>query len=346
MEYKNRAENLTVLVPAYNETKYVADTIKSIQNQTTPPKEIIVVDDFSSDNTGDVARSRGVTVLRPPQNTGSKAGAQNFALKEVKTKYVMAIDADTTLAPDAIEKLMHAFDNLKVAAACGTVIPRRVKTLWERGRYIEYLFAFTFYKPIQDFFGKPLISSGCFSAYRTTFLRGMGGWSTRTLAEDMDLTWSLYSVGHKVRFVPEAVCYPVEPHNFEFMKKQLKRWSHGFAQNVRLHWKEVLGLPYLRSMLSVGVLDAIIVSLAYLVLIPALTLIFKNPIFLLAYFIDLPAILFPVVVKGMERKELGKVLSSIPSFFVLRVVNCVFILEAFWSEFVMGRSLNTYEKGH
>src|SRR5438874_10136653 len=40
----------------------------------------------------------------------------------------------------------------------------------ERGRYIEYLFAFTYYKRLQDYYGKPLISSGCFSMYRTDIL--------------------------------------------------------------------------------------------------------------------------------------------------------------------------------
>src|SRR3972149_3049026 len=172
---------LTVLVPAYNEQEHVAETVRSLQNQTLPPEKIIVIDDCSSDGTGDMARKTGATVLRPDVNTGSKAGAQNYALPYVETEFTMAVDADTTLAPDAVEKIMQAFDDKSVSAACGFVLPRKVRTLWERGRYIEYLFAFTFYKPIQDFYEKPLISSGCFSAYRTELLRDSGGWSTRTM---------------------------------------------------------------------------------------------------------------------------------------------------------------------
>ncbi len=143
-------------------------------------------------------------MLRPPVNTGSKAGAQTFALPHVETALAMAVDADTTLAPDAIEKLIAPLDDLDVAASCGSVYPRRVKTVWERGRYVEYTFAFSFFKRIQDHYGKPMISSGCFSAYRTENLREVGGWSTRTMAEDMDLTWTFYQRGWKVRFVPEA----------------------------------------------------------------------------------------------------------------------------------------------
>ena len=337
---------LTVLVPAYNEAESIADTIRSIQTQTLPPEEIIVIDDFSKDNTGEIARALGVTVLRPPKNTGSKAGAQNFALDHVRTPFTMAIDADTTLAPNAIELLLPAIrEDTNVAAVCGFVLPRYVKTIWERGRYIEYMFAFTFFKPIQDYYEKPLISSGCFSAYRTDILKGAGGWSMRTMAEDMDLTWTFYHAGHKVRFIPEAVCYPIEPHDYNFMSKQLKRWSHGFIQNVRVHWRDILEIPFLRATIAVALWDATIASFCYLVLLPILAILI-SPLFLLGYLIDAPAVVVPVVVKGWQRKELAQTLTSIPSFFVLRIVNGLFMLKAFWDEMIMRRPLKVYEKGH
>ncbi len=65
-----------------------------------------MVDDCSTDTTGDVARACGATCSGLPANTGSKAGAQTFALQFVVTELVMAVDADTTLAPDAIERLI------------------------------------------------------------------------------------------------------------------------------------------------------------------------------------------------------------------------------------------------
>lgn len=337
---------VTVLVPAYNEEASIADTIRSLQEQTVKPAEILVIDDFSSDRTGEIARACGATVLRPPRNTGSKAGAQNFALGHVKTDLTMAIDADTTLAPDAIERLLPALREGKVAAACGFVIPRHVGTLWERGRYIEYLIAFTWYKPIQDYYDHPLISSGCFSLYRTKVLKENGGWSMRTLAEDMDLTWSYYQKGYEVRFVPEAVSYPIEPHNFFFMSKQLKRWSHGFVQNVKLHWEGILEIPYLRSFVMVALWDAVLASLAYLILIPLLALILSAPILLVGYVIDIPVVLVPVLYTASQRKESLRALRSLPSFFILRTVNALFILEALITEILLGRSLHKYEKGH
>ena len=337
---------VTVIVPAYNEEQSLADTLVSLWTQTAPPQEVIVVDDCSTDETAAVAESLGARVVRPPRNTGSKAGAQTFALDLVDTPFVIAIDADTTLAPDAIQRLFAHFSDLDVAAACGTVLPRHVRSVWERGRYVEYLFAFTFYKRIQDAFGAPLISSGCFSMYRTNELRAVGGWSTRTLAEDMDLTWTLYQAHRKVRFVPEAVCYPIEPHDFGFLSKQLRRWSHGFVQNVKLHWRGLLQVPFLRHAVAVSFWDAIFAAIVYLVALPIVAIVLRTPIPLLGYVIDVPAIAVPVLVGAAQRGELRRAIACLPAFFVLRTVNALFFLRAVFLELLVRRSFNTYEKGH
>jgi biofilm PGA synthesis N-glycosyltransferase PgaC len=286
-------------------------------------------------------------VITPPSNTGSKAGAQNVALEYVDTPYCMAIDADTTLAPDAIERLLAPlhFDP-ELAATCGFVVPRHVSSVWERGRYIEYLLSFTFYKPTQDYYGKPLIASGCFSAYRTERLREAGGWSERTRAEDMDLTWTFYQSGHRVRFVPEALCYPIEPHDLDFMGKQLKRWSHGFVQNVRLHWKGILPLGFLSTVVGVAMFDAVVASVIYLFVLPVLAVVLNSPWILLAYVIDVPAVIVPVLVAARRRGEVLRALVSLPSFFVLRTINGFFLLEAIVTELILRRPLLVYEKGH
>jgi cellulose synthase/poly-beta-1,6-N-acetylglucosamine synthase-like glycosyltransferase len=344
-EPKNPAD-LTVIIPAYNEAKSIVDTILSVQKQSRPPKEILVVDDCSTDDTAGVATSCGVTVIRPVANTGSKAGAQTFALAFVETAFVMAIDADTILAPDAIEILLPVLEqDPNVAAACGFVLPRYVNSIWERGRYVEYLFAFSFFKQVQDHFGRPIISSGRFSAYPTERVRELGGWSNRTMAEDMDLTWTMYHHGYGVRFVDKAICYPIEPHNFDFMSKQLRRWSHGFIQNVRLHWRDLLHQKHLRIMIAVMLWDAILAGIAYLVVVPLLA-VFLTPLAVLVYVIDIPAIAVPVLAKGYERGELGRAIVSLPAFVVLRIVNSLFLFRALYSEFVLGRSLAVYEKGH
>src|SRR5512134_3742009 len=95
---------VTVIVPAYNEAESLADTVRSLKAQTMPPAEIIVVDDCSTDETRRVAQALGVTVVWPSRNTGSKAGAQTHGLSFVRTPLCVAVDADTVLAPDALER--------------------------------------------------------------------------------------------------------------------------------------------------------------------------------------------------------------------------------------------------
>lgn len=336
---------VTVLIPAYNEEASIADTIRSVQEQTVQAAEIVVVDDCSKDRTGEIARSMGVTVLRPEKNQGSKATALNYGLPYVSSELTLAIDADTTLASDAIEKLLPSMEDPKCGAASGFVLPRHTRTMWERGRYIEYLYAFAFYKPIQDFYRKPLIASGCFAIYRTDMLHELAGWSHRTVGEDMDLTWTLYQHGYVVRYAPDAVCYPIEPHNYDFMQKQLTRWSHGFVQCLKVHWKNLWTIPFLRMIVAVALWDALVAALAFFVLIPVLA-ITVHPLFLLMFLVDLPGILLPTLLLAARRGEVGKALASIPAFYVLRFVNFAFVIKAFWKEFVVNKPLKTFVKGH
>jgi biofilm PGA synthesis N-glycosyltransferase PgaC len=338
--------DVTVIVPAYNEASTIAETLLSIQRQSVRPREVIVVDDGSSDDTGARALALGATVVRPPTNTGSKAGAQNAALAHVQTEFTLAVDADTTLAEDAIEHLLAAVDPDNVASACGFVVPRRIRSVWERGRYVEYLFGFGFYKRTQDFYRRPLISSGCFSLYRTRDLLRAGGWQTRTLTEDVDLTWTFYESGRDVRFVADAVCYPIEPSSYKLMCTQLRRWAHGFVQNVRMHWRSTRSTPLLRLMVAIWFLEATTASIAYLVVVPVLTLFFREPALLLLYVLDAPLILIPVLVEAVPRRETGKALLSFPAFLVTRLLGSVFTLRALWWELVRERSFRVYEKGH
>lgn len=337
--------DLTVIIPAYNEAACIGSTIESIKNQTIGPRNIVVVDDGSTDGTGDIARSYRVNVIRPRKNTGSKAGAQNFALQFVRTKLTMVTDADTTLAPDAIARLLPAFKDPSVAAACGFVIPKTIRTVWERGRYIEYLFSLSFYKQLQDFYGRPLISSGCLSMYRTPYLKEAGGWSNRTLAEDMDLTWSLYQLGYHVRFMPGAVCYPIEPSTLKLMHKQLRRWSAAYLQNVKLHARKISKDPLLFCAMAVSLTDAFLSASIYLFVLPILIVI-VSPWFGLGYIIDAPVIIIPTLVIAAQRHESRRALVSFPSLFILRLVNGFIFLKAFLFEMILQKRLTTYEKGH
>src|SRR5216117_2943866 len=99
---------VSILTPAYNAERWIASTIESAIAQTWPSKEIIVVDDGSTDRTLVIARqfeSKGVRVVSQP-NRGA-AAARNKALQLCQGDYIQWLDADDILAPDKITRQME-----------------------------------------------------------------------------------------------------------------------------------------------------------------------------------------------------------------------------------------------
>jgi len=100
---------VSILIPAYNAEEFIADAIRSAIAQTWRHKEIIVVDDGSTDGTAEVARgfaSKNVVVLSK-ENQGA-AAARNLAFQLSQGEYVQWLDADDLLAPDKIERQFAA----------------------------------------------------------------------------------------------------------------------------------------------------------------------------------------------------------------------------------------------
>ena len=103
---------VSILIPAYNAEHTITDTLESVLRQTWPRKEIIVVDDNSTDNTLAIARSfasKSVTVVTKPNAGASSARNKAFSLSQ--GEYIQWLDADDLLAPDKIERQMKALDN-------------------------------------------------------------------------------------------------------------------------------------------------------------------------------------------------------------------------------------------
>ena len=113
-------ELVSIVIPAYNEAPLIGKCLESLKNQTyTGPKEIIICDNNSTDNTGAIARAAGVTVVFeanagviPARETGTKAATGTI---------IIQTDADTTFPPTWLEQIMNAFaSDDKVIAVSGS----------------------------------------------------------------------------------------------------------------------------------------------------------------------------------------------------------------------------------
>lgn len=95
--------DIGVVIPAYSEEKKISSTIRELKN-IPEIKNIVVVDDGSSDKTYDVAKSEGVKVIKLERNYG-KGYALNAGIKEIKEKIILTVDADLAENAREVKKL-------------------------------------------------------------------------------------------------------------------------------------------------------------------------------------------------------------------------------------------------
>jgi biofilm PGA synthesis N-glycosyltransferase PgaC len=346
--------SVTVVIPAYNEEASIEDTIRSVRAQTVPPDRILVVDDCSDDRTGEVARACGAQVVRPDRNQGTKAQAQNIALPFIATDITVTIDADTTLAPDALAKLVAPFErDPALALASGYLVPRYLNTVWERGRLVEYLYGLELYKTAQTAAGAPIVCSGAFSAFRTSVLKHHGGFDAGTMAEDLNFTWKVHTSGGKATFVEDAICYPVDPATWPVYFKQVDRWTRAFFQNLLLYAHRLHRKPMLAVFIWMGVFEALIFPVT---LTAAVYTLLTAPLYLADFawarwlaglvLVDAALITGFSVRGGLRARCVPMVLRSIPLYFLLRVVNIGLWWRGFILEVLLGRRLTVWAKGH
>ena len=228
---------VTIVIPAWNEEESIAATIKSVLAQDYPIK-CIVVNDRSTDQTSEIAHSfADVQVIDLTDKAGSKSQALNKALPYLDTDLFICVDADTILEPDAVGLLIRAFNDPKVMVACGFVNSIDRKNFWQGARYAEYHIGQRIVKAAQANANMILVASGCFMAIRSHFIKDHP-FDERTMAEDLDLTWSAVAAGHNVAFVSKAICHVHDPYNYHTYTHQVRRWYRGYFQNIKVrNWR-------------------------------------------------------------------------------------------------------------
>ncbi len=202
---------VSILIPAYNAEKWIADTVKSALTQTWPKKEIIIVDDGSSDDTFQIARgfeSSSVKAITK-ENRGASA-ARNKALELAQGDYIQWLDADDLLAPDKISQQFKEVGGcpnpmILYSAPCGTF-------------YFDYRRA--------KFTPNPLCRDltpvdWAISKFMNNAWMSIAGWLVSRKLADLSGPWDerlsvnddgeyisrVVARSQEVRFVPEAKCY-------------------------------------------------------------------------------------------------------------------------------------------
>ena len=233
---------ITVIVPAYNEEKTIAKLLDSLVEADYPNKEIIVVDDGSTDRTFAVASSyhekfkdrREFSVLRKPKN-GGKSAAINHGLLFARGDYVVTVDADSIVARDAFKIIAGYLQNPNVAGVGGNVkVLNRVNHL-TKCQALEYLIGINLWRRAFDIFGVVMVVPGALGGFNRKVLSQAGNYDNDTLTEDFDITIKALKCGKVVQASSGAVAYTEAPATVGDFYRQRIRWYRGNMQTFTKH---------------------------------------------------------------------------------------------------------------
>lgn len=109
---------ISLIIPVYNGSLYLREAIDSVLKQTVKPRQIIVVDDGSTDDSLAIARSYGDAVIAISQPNSGSGPARNRALAEADQSLITFLDADDRLVPHKLERQLNALAENPEAVFC------------------------------------------------------------------------------------------------------------------------------------------------------------------------------------------------------------------------------------
>ena len=223
---------VSVIVPAYNEEKTIAKTIKSLKGLNYPKKklQIIVIDDGSTDSTYNIAKSfNGIEVYR--KKNGGKSTALNLGLKKARGEFVGALDADSFADKESLRRLVGYFNDKNIMAVTPSLQVYKPKSFLQKIQKIEYLISI-FLRKIFSFLGSIHVTPGPFTIYRKEFFDRYGGYDENNMTEDIEIALRIQSKGYEIENSHNANVFTVSPYHFKPLLNQRLRWYLGFIENV------------------------------------------------------------------------------------------------------------------
>ncbi len=202
--------DVSVLLPCYNASETLEETLISLRNQTYPDFEVICVDDGSTDGTTDLLKdwcqddSRFINI--PIDHCGVIAAA-NTGLSFCRGEIVVRMDADDRCHPDRI-KLQRDFllENPDIAVVGSLVKGFPEDQIGEGFQiYYDWLNSLTTHEDItREIFVESPIANPC-AAFRRSWIRDLGGYRDHGWPEDYDLWLRFYTAGARFAKIPKVL---------------------------------------------------------------------------------------------------------------------------------------------
>ncbi len=275
---------VTILAPGKNEGSHIYKLVNSLRQQTYQNYQIIIVDDGSDDDTPlicrDLEKNGVIDMYLRLSVRGGKASAASYGVHYAKGKYIVHLDADSSLDRDAIEKILIPFYlDEKVKGVGGCVKVRNgFSSLCASMQELEYLKTIQVGRMVTNELGIYHIISGAFGAFDTEAIRRVGCWDIGP-GLDGDITQKLRKAGHRVYFAEDAICLTNAPVKWKVLAKQRMRWCKSLVRfRIRKH-KDILRPDKNFNFLNfVSNMDNIIYDcvMNYIWLIYIISLVFTN----------------------------------------------------------------------
>lgn len=225
------APPVTVIIPAHNEAHVIAQTLAAVDAAAQHYEgavKVLVLNNNSSDDTIAVSQATldGLTrvqgrVVDVP--VPGKAVALNRGVAETDTDYLIRIDADTQVLPEALFRAMRHFSDAQTGIVGGIPLPPGDGP-FDRARMIEVLLKHGYYQiaysAIDGIVGVP----GMFAAYRTDAVRAAGGFVQGMNGEDTDVSLRIGEMGYRIIGDPNVQYVSEVPTSYRHLREQRMRW--------------------------------------------------------------------------------------------------------------------------
>lgn len=231
--------DVAVVIPAFNEAAVLEASVRSALASDLPGLAVIVVDDGSADQTATIATALAddprVQAVLQESNQG-KPAALNAGIASTDARFVVTVDADTVLAPDAVRRLVAPLAHReRLGGVAGNVKVGNRTGILPIFQSLEYVTGLNLGRRAQHVLGCVTTVPGAGAAWRRQAIVGVGGVPDDTRIEDTDLTLLIQRAGWGVAYAPRAVAYTEAPTTWTGLIAQRTRWIGGYLQVLYKH---------------------------------------------------------------------------------------------------------------